>query len=238
MSSLSTLALFTIPALVACGGSDKPGSGVDAPVVAQTITVSGVASDVGITGSTPLQGVLVEAFASSDESTPVAMATSDAMGKYSIVLPTGGAAVDGFLKATKATYKDTYLYPPATLAANFDAASINMLTPGNFSLLSDTLCAASQDATGKGAIAVIVDDAASMNVAGATVTSSPAATKYCYNQNKVPNKNAAATDADGIAYMFNVTGDATVSATKSGTTFKSHSVNARAGAFTTTLITP
>ena len=80
-------------------------------------------------------------------------------------------------------------------------------------------------------------DAATVAVSGATVASAPAATSYCYDQGGFPNKSATMTDTDGVAVMFNVTGAVTVSATKTGATFKSHSVNAVAGAFTTTLIT-
>jgi hypothetical protein len=53
-----------------------------------------------------------------------------------------------------------------------------------------------------------------------------------------PNKNATMTDTDGLAYLLNITGSASVTATKTGSTFASHSVKARAGAFTTTLIAP
>lgn len=52
------------------------------------------------------------------------------------------------------------------------------------------------------------------------------------------NKNATLTDSGGPAYPFNVTGEATLSATHATATFSSHGVNARAGAFTTTLIAP
>jgi hypothetical protein len=235
MSSLRKLVLLSVPAFVACGGSDKPS--VDAPVVSQTIMVSGTASEVSATGSNPSPGVLVQAFANSAETTPVAMATTDASGNYTLVITTGGAPVDGFVKGTKAGLLDTYLYAPITLTADFAGASLNMVTQSTFDLLSNTLCAANQVPT-NGAIAVIVHDAAGMPVAGATVTSSPAASKYCYNMGAFPNKSATVTDVDGIAYMFNVTGNATVSAAKSGLTFHTHAVNARAGAFTTTLIQP
>jgi hypothetical protein len=46
------------------------------------------------------------------------------------------------------------------------------------------------------------------------------------------------TDTDGLVYLFNVTGQATLSATHATATFSSHAVNARAGAFTTTLLAP
>src|SRR5262249_21468741 len=157
-------------------------------------------------------------------------------GNFSLVIPTMGAPIDGFIKATKTGYVDTYLYPPAPLIADFNMASVNMLTPSNFGLLSGTLCRATQDAA-KGTIAVLVEDAAAMPVGGATVSSSPAASNYCYDSGGFPSSTATMTDTDGLAFMFNVTGPATVSAMKSGATFKSHGVNAHAGALTTTLIT-
>jgi hypothetical protein len=92
--------------------------------------------------------------------------------------------------------------------------------------------------TTTGAIAAEVEDGSGAFVAGATVSSNPAANKYCYNASNFPSKNATATDTDGLGYMFNVTGNATVSASKSGLTFQSHPLKARAGALTTTLITP
>ena len=86
---------------------------------------------------------------------------------------------------------------------------------------------------------MLVVDAAEMEVMGATTASSPAASKVCYNNMGFPSRNATATDDDGVAYMFNVTGQATVSAMKkAGLTFNSHVVNARPGTFTTTVLQP
>lgn len=203
------------------------------------ITISGTATERSLSGTTPVQGATVAAYNSSDPSTVVVMTTTDASGNYSLSVPTNGKPIDGFVKSTKSGYVDTYLYSPIELTADFSMASINMLTPSNFMLLSGTLCAGSQDAA-KGTIAVEVVDSAmpgANTVAGAAVASTPAATKYCYDQGGVPNKSATVTDTDGVAFMFNVTGSVQVSATKSGATFKSHTVNAVAGAFTTTLIT-
>lgn len=220
----------------ACGGGGG-GSTVDSPPVATTITVTGTVSARDASGSTPLSGVTVGAYASSNESTPVTMATSDASGNFTLTITTNGTALDGYLKATMSTYMDTYLYPPAPLAANFSGATVIMLTPNTFDLLANTLCGANQ-MTSNGAIGAEVEDGSGAFVAGATVASSPAANKYCYDANNFPSRNATATDADGLAYMFNVTGSVTVSAMKTGSTFASHAVKARAGALTTTLIKP
>ena len=90
----------------------------------------------------------------------------------------------------------------------------------------------------KGLIAVIVADAAENPIAGATVTTSPAAANDCYNGTSgLPDAMVMTTAADGIAYMINVpAGEVTVSASVGGTSFGAHKVNARAGTFTTTVV--
>lgn len=233
---MKTAPLFVL--FAACGGSSSTPT-VDTPTVASMITVSGTASERSLSGTNPVAGITVAAYSNAAPTTVVAMTTTDASGNYSLMVPTGGKPVDGFFKATKSGYVDTYLYAPAPITADFAGASLNMLTPSNFNLLSSTLCNANQDSA-KGTIAVEVVQAVASSpttIGGAMVSASPAATKYCYDQGGIPNKNATMTDTDGVAVMFNVTGQVTVSATMSGATFKSHTVNATAGAFTTTLIT-
>ncbi|MBA2539972.1 MAG: hypothetical protein H0V17_10085 [Deltaproteobacteria bacterium] len=229
---------FAVIFLAACSGStsDTP----DAPVnVPQTILISGTAEEQDSGGGGPLEGVLVEAFTNADESTVITSATTDAQGNYTLTVTTNGAPLDGFLKATKSGLITTFLYPPEPLAADFDRASINMLSPDTFDLVQGgLLCDANQDPA-KGTIAMLVYDANDAPVAGATISSSPAASSVCYNGNSgLPSDSATATADDGIGLMFNVTGDVTVSATAPGQTFRSHSVKARAATFTTTLVRP
>ncbi|NVB83357.1 MAG: hypothetical protein HOV81_33605 [Kofleriaceae bacterium] len=242
----SILLAFALASIVpACGGDDGGGGGggqADAPSnVPAMITVTGTAKEVGLTGTTPLAGVTVAAYRNGNDTDAVAMATTDSSGNYTLTITTNGQALDGYVKATLAQYVDTYLYPPFALAENFDGASLNMVKPATFGVLANTACRANQD-SGKGTIAVIVasaPDTSAAAVEGATVSSTPAATKYCYNGTSgAPDFMATATAADGIGYMFNVTGDVTVSAMKTGSTCNSHKVNARAGALTTTLIVP
>jgi hypothetical protein len=229
--------------LAACGSSSSPGgttdgnnSTIDSPPAPAMIKLSGIAQSKG-TSTAPLQGVAIAAFANSAPTTPIAMTTSAADGTFTLDITTNGTALDGFLKATISGYIDTYLYPPIQVAADYSGVTVFMVTSSTYDLLANTLCKGNQLTT-NGAIAAEVLDASAMAIAGAKVSSSPAATKYCYNQGGFPNSSAMMTDTDGIGYMLNVTGDATVSATKSGTTFHSHSVNARAGALTLTIIQP
>jgi hypothetical protein len=202
------------------------------------ITVSGTATKHEGTNTNPAEGVMVGAYKNSDPNTAVATAVTDASGNYTMMIPTGGVAVDGYLKATLASFLDTYLYPPKALDADFNMASLNMVNDSTLSLLSGTLCGNAQD-TAKGVIAMIVADPNMTPVKGATISSSPAAAKYCYNQGGFPNKQATMTDTDGIGYMINLPpGDVMVSAMMTGVTYVSHKVNARAGVLTTTVVQP
>ncbi len=201
------------------------------------IKISGTASGRSGTSSSPLSGVTISAFKNSDETTAIQTATSAADGTYSLEITTGGQPLDGFVKATITGFIDTYLYAPAPLAADFASASINMVDSSTYDLLANTLCAGSQVTT-NGVIALEVQDDSGNTIAGATATTTPAPTGVCYDLNGFPNKTATATATDGIAYIFNVTGEATVSASLTGMTFMSHQVNARAGALTTTIVAP
>jgi hypothetical protein len=236
--------------LAACGGKgsnnkqpDGPPPQMDAPpMVPAMITISGTASAPGLGAPTPVQGAVVAAYKTGTTTSPIAMATTDANGNYSITITTNGMVVDGYLKATKATYVDTYLYPPRPLAMDFSKGSINMLTSGmngTFQLLS-TLAQGNQ-MPGNGLIALEVFDATNTAVMGATVSSTPAANPYRYDGTSGrPDATVTSTGADGVAYMFNLpaTGTVMVSATKTGTAFHSHSLPAVADSLTTTLITP
>jgi hypothetical protein len=218
------------------GGVDAAAQ-IDSPPTPAMITISGVVNKHEGTMTTPADGAALEAYTLSDANTPIAMATADAAGMYSITVPTGMMPVDGYLKISLATFFDTYSYPGRPERAD-TTRTLNLLNQGTIDTLSGTFCGNLQDA-GNGLIAVIVRDADGKDVQGATVSTQPASAKYCYQANGYPNKNATETDFDGLAYMVNVpAGNVTVSATKAGLTFFSHVVNARAGTVTTTIIVP
>jgi hypothetical protein len=236
-SRLACVLLLT--SLAACGGDDNnttdSGNGSGSGSAAPMITITGSTVDKG-TSTTPLAGVTVGAYQNSDENTALVTAVSDTSGNFTLTITTNGHPLDGFLKATAPDHWDTYLYPPTPLTADFGGATMNLVTPNTVSLLSGTLCRHAIDET-KGVIAVEVVDASMMPVSGAVVASNPAAAAYCYNAtNGFPDSTLTATTTSGIGYMLDVSGQATVSATKSGTTFPSHPVKARVGTVTTTLI--
>jgi hypothetical protein len=222
--------------LTACGGDDAVGP--DAAHVAPILHISGKAEEYGTTGTTPLEGVRVGGYRSSDDNTEVTYATTGPDGTYALDLETGGVAIDGYFKATKDGYMTTYLYPPGLVDQDFPDARVAMLTPDTFTLLTDTFCGANQLST-NGAIVVVVADENTTPIAGAVIGSSPASGKYCYNQGGYPNRDATSTDTDGIAYFLNVpVGRVTVNAIKTGVGLRSDALLTRPGVITTTLIRP
>lgn len=214
----------------------------DAMPAPPMITISGTAVERMVQGSAPVEGATITGYRNGDDTTPVATTTSAADGTYTLTIATGGVALDGYLKATKTGFKDTYLYPPAPIAANV-TAPINMVTPTIYNALVILGIGAGQQQAINGLIALIVVSGAtadSMPVVDAKVSSNPEST-YRYNgANGLPDATAEKTAADGTAYMFNVPADrnVVVSASKTGATFTSHGLKAWPDQLTTTLITP
>jgi hypothetical protein len=205
------------------------------PTVPATIIVSGTASDSGQSTSTPLAGVVVSFFLSSNETTPVATMTTAADGLYSFTITTNGLVVDGFLKASKASFTDNYLYPEAPLQADFPMADSNLVSSSDFSGLTIL----TGQTTTNGFIAATVLDGSMNPIMGATVTSSPASGKYAYSDSNGIPTSTTSTNTDGRAFFINVpSGEITINAAKTGTTFKSHALKAHPNALTTTILTP
>ena len=220
-----------------CSGDDGM-TAPDGPTVPAVLRCSGKAESYSANGAVPLEGVRVGGYRSNDENTEVTFAITGADGLYSVDIETGGQPLDGYFKATMSGYLDTYLYPDGPVKKDFAGARVAMITPDTFTLLTDTLCGANQQAA-NAAIVAIVNDENDNPIAGATIGSTPAATKYCYNVDGFPNRNGTQTAADGIGYYLNVpAGKVTVSAVLPGVTLPSHPILARAGVVTTTLIRP
>ena len=248
---------LVLAAAAACGHPSSPAKS-DAPVVTQKdapvfldgmqfmdaspnvppmVTVSGTTTSQGLNNTVPVSGATVGVYRESADTTPLATATSDANGNWTMSVPTGGQPIDGFIKSTATNYMDTYAYPTGAIVADTTGVNLNEITAGNFGLLA-TFAGATQDSS-KGVIALEVDDMMGNPVAGATVVSVAASNPYRYDDpsNGLPSSSATATSSDGQAYMFNVPGSVAIGAMKTGVTFKSHHVNARPNAFTMTNIT-
>jgi hypothetical protein len=216
-------------------GSDGSGSGSgsDTGGVPATIKISGQAHVQDQTTTSPQSGVAIAIYASSNDSTPLATATTDGSGNYSVTLTTNGAAIDGYIKATKSGLVDTYVYPPAPMATDSTDATASMVSTSNYS----ALLGIESGSTSKGFIILIAMDSSLSPLQGATVTTSPSSGTVTYMNSSDEPFSTSSTYTDGLAFLFNVpVGDVSVAASKSGSTFTSHTVSAHANALTTTVV--
>jgi len=256
-----TIRLVLAFALVACSGSNPTGTGVESSDagngntggggttppggggsgssttgggIPDTITISGQAIVQDQTTETPQSGVAIGVYATGDDSTALATATTDGSGNYSVTLTTNGAAIDGYIKATKSGLVDTYVYPPAPMQSDSSTAVASMISTSNYSELVGIEGASSND----GMIILDVLDASLAPISGATVATSPSSGKAFYMNSSDEPFSTSSTYTDGLAFLFNVptSGAVTLDATKSGSTFTSHAVTARAGKLTTTVV--
>lgn len=196
------------------------------------ITVSGT-TEGNVLAPTALSGV--EVIVSRTGTDTLGADTSNAPGRFSLSVATGGTPLDGHLQLKKSGYLPTFAYPARPMAAN-DSTNVLMVTSSEFAALAAAAGITPQ--AGKGFVGVIVQDCQGNPLANATVTSNPAGS-IRYNAGGVPNPNVGSTAGDGIAYIANVTaGNVTIMATANGHTLRQHIVNARADAITLTQIQP
>ena len=199
------------------------------------ITIAGTAVEDMQNGSTPLAGVTVGVYKTANETTAVGSAVTDSQGKYTMSIPTGGVVVDGFIRASKSGYVDNYVYPAAPFQSDNPKADAHLITTSNFGFLK---LIGGQHA-GNGLIIVAILDSNMQPVQGATVTSSPASGAYRYSDSSGTPTATTSTAADGAAFFFDVPPSSVeITATKSGMTFKAHTLVAHAEQFTTTVIAP
>jgi hypothetical protein len=216
--------------LVACA-ADGSDTGDDVPVEPTPghIALTGKHLEQGQSGESALGGAVITAYRTSDGS-QVASATTDSSGTFTLDI--SETPCDCYVHASKAGYADTYLYPasPWSQSATIDTAQ---LTSTTFTLLNTF----AGGTTTKGLIIATVVSGSGAPVTGAKISSSPASGSYKYSDGSGQPTGSAGTTADGIAFFMSApVGDISISASKSGMTFKTHSLNAHAGALTMTFI--
>jgi hypothetical protein len=217
----------------ACAGMTLP---TTAP---NPVGLAGRSQTISGTSLVAASGVAINAYKTGNPAV-LANATTAADGTFALSIPSGGNAVDGYIKATKATYRDTYLDPPTVIYQNLAGAAVLILQPQTFSLLVGLAGATQSDANGT--IGLVILDCDNNPVAGATVAAQVNGADVGmtrYTNGMLPSNTATMTDATGLAFVFDVPpGDVTVSAQVGGQALRSHVVAIHALANTTTAIRP
>lgn len=242
---MKTLAIVLL--LAACGGgTSHPGGSADAPAqmdsrvfmdappsVPAMLMIGGTAVDNGQSSSMPLAGAAITLKSRADDST-LATATSDAQGKYTMTVATNGHVVDAYILATKTGYVDATAFPAKPFEADTTSADSNLITTGNYSLLSSF----TGQNSSKGIVVVEVLDANGTAVKGAAAKSTPMSGSTLYSSDQGIPASGSGTNTDGTAFLVNVPpGALAIDVTMSGATFKGHSVIAKANTFTSTVVT-
>ena len=215
----------------ATGGSDAaPGPdlscyGVAPPTAADpSITLAGTAETFDLGGG--ISPVGAAELVSFHTGTPDVLArlTSAASGAFSTgALSTGGHPLDAYLKASKAGYRTTFLYPPEPFTKSLANLPLPMISDGLFASVKGALGAAQND-NKNGVLLVAVADCSGQPLAGAalTVEHGNGVVGHAYDLGTmVPG-------AGGVFLVFDVPdGKASVSASYDGMTFPSYDVVVR-----------
>jgi hypothetical protein len=199
--------------------------GVAPPTTAPAnVTLAGTTETANIQAMAlvPVAGVTIDAFKAGN-ATSLSTVTSDANGAFTTGdLPTAGVPVDGYIRAAKDTYRTTYLYPPAPLAASAAGVPVPILDEQTFGLLLQFVLMATQDDSTNGFLLVQITDCA------ATPAGIPGATLVVKQGGSDVGTVADFSQfSPGTFAVTNVPdGDTTISATYNSMTFPSHVVTA------------
>ena len=124
----------------ACNNNLGGGAVIDAHVdsyqIPEMVTIGGTATDRTTGPASPVSGATVTAYAMPDLTTPIGTATTTSAGAFSMMIATHGAAVALVLKASVASYVDTYdaLY----VVSSDPVISVDMLTSTEYAAIYTT----------------------------------------------------------------------------------------------------
>jgi hypothetical protein len=211
-----------------------------------TITAAGTVRELTMQGLAAIDAATVATF-QVGTTAAVDSVTSAADGSFTTgSLATGGVPFDGYLHGSKddamSPFRDTFVFPPAPLAADAPIVPVIMLRDSIFDAIAMFAAGVSQNDADNGALMLLVTDCASMPMAGATptVTQGGASVGTVY---ALANLNPMAV---GTYFVYNVpAGDVEVSARYMNMTFPAHRVIAfknggaiANGATTLTIVRP
>jgi hypothetical protein len=198
-----------------CYGKSQP------TTAANPITVAGMTQELTTSGPMNVPMVTVAAY-KVGTTAALSTVTSDSTGAFTTGnLNTGGAPLDGYIKASKGTtYRTTYLFTPNPLVANLMSTPVLMVSPGTFDTVA-VVTGNTQDDQANGALIVTVADCQLHPLTGATLSvkqgGNEVGTQYDLSQ--------LSPTAAGFFLVFNVPdGQTQISATYQGMSFPAHTV--------------
>ncbi|HEY6039425.1 MAG TPA: hypothetical protein VIV58_34325, partial [Kofleriaceae bacterium] len=130
--------------------------------------------------------------------------------------------LDGYIKASLATYRTTYLYPPNKIIANLTGVPVPLISDANFTQLNGFI---NQMDANNGLLFITVTDCANQPISGATLTSKQgnADAGSVLDVGQLSGQAALA----GLYFVSNVPdGDTTIDASYNNMTFPSRVVAA------------
>ncbi len=212
-------------------------AGFTLPATAENpVAVSGGVYTLSLNGAEPIGDADVQVYDETD--TSLVGTTSDVNGDFALDVVTNGVPVHGYIESIATGFITTRVFPPTPLATVQSNVAVLMLSPENFDFLNGTFLQETVDPAA-GWVGVAVLDAGGQGIAGATVSSFPAAGAVHYNQGGIPNSGATVTDADGVAYLVNVpAGEVTVTASAGAVELRPVTFDVEPGLISTTAMAP
>jgi len=135
-----------------CLGMSQPTTATD------PVTVAGTTQTITQQGTAAVPMVTVEMFKTGTLN-PIATTVSDAAGAFMTGnITTGGTPIDGFVRAAKATFRTTYLYPPSLVTTSLTGVPVLLVSNQAFDLISTMFAQVTQDDANNGALVVVVTD--------------------------------------------------------------------------------
>lgn len=204
-----------------------------------TVTIGGTAREIaGLSGPTLSSGAQITACRGDCMNGDLLdTQTTGSAGTFtSIAIQTGGTPVDGYLRATKANFRTTYVYPASPLTQNLPGVPVF--------ILGDTVVAGLAQfgitqAPAKSIVGIAVTDCAQppVPIPGAIVSVTQNGTAVGDAPFDVSTLDP---QGEGAFIIFNVPPGANtvVHATYNGMTLREHTVNAVAGTTTMTQVKP
>lgn len=219
------------PSALPCLGAVLP------TTVTPPTMLSGVVQEAGFAGTTTMTG---EAHVSAHlAATNAVLFEGDFTGAFSFTDADSTTPIDAYLKATRGTYIDTYVYPPYPIFESLANTPIIMIKSSLLPLLSG-LTGVDQDSA-NGILIVAINDCDEAAIEGAVVSITPSVGTIKYAEaNNIPGMtDYPSTQSSGIAYIFNVPpGSYTIGATVGAANLRDNTVTAFAGSNTTLAIAP